>query len=55
MIFDVHILFSLILDVSGSPPALTTGNFRALSGEGSEIVLAAGAAYFSIELPILIV
>lgn len=53
MIFGVHILFFLRLDVVGSPPASTIGNSRALAGEGPEVVLA--DAYFSIELPILIV
>jgi hypothetical protein len=53
MIFDVHILFCLLPDIVGSPPALTTGNSRALAGEEPEVVLA--DAYFSIELPILIV
>jgi hypothetical protein len=53
MIFDVRILFFLHLDIVGSPPALTTGNSRALAGEGPEVVLA--DAYFLIELPILIV
>lgn len=54
MIFEVHILSFLLPDIVGSPPALTTGSFRALVGEGSEVELA-DAAYFLIALPILIV